>query len=79
MEKQGEHENPQQVFVELSDEQLEQVSGGKDSGMRYAARALTDIPTLGLAEIFWQSKTGKKTWKRMKEDDKYAGDHGWAN
>ena len=58
-----------EASIELSDEQLEQVSGG-DDGFRYAVRIWSDAPTLGLAEIYWHSKAGKKTWEKLKQEDK---------
>jgi bacteriocin-like protein len=45
-------------FSELSDEELEQVSGGRSPWTKIT-RAMTDISTLGLAEIGWHTKGGK--------------------
>ena len=63
-----EREASQQGFIELGDEQLEQVSGGGKFLAR-VTRGLTDINTLGLAEIFWQSGDGKDTYKKMKKGE----------
>jgi hypothetical protein len=61
----SEGEASQQSFIALSDEQLEQVSGG-DKNLAKLIRVMTDFNSLGVAEFFWQSKVGKQTYKSLK-------------
>jgi bacteriocin-like protein len=51
-------------FSELSDEELEQVSGGRSLLGKFV-RAVTDFDTLGLAEIAWHTQGGKDYLNEM--------------
>jgi hypothetical protein len=60
----------QQAIVELSDEQLEEVAGGSALGkanraLHWLYRGTADVLTLGTAEIYWHTKSGKKHWKEL--------------